>query len=160
MKDSNHTAPSICTDSSDHFSATVDGKPFVTTRLSGVMCLRPELAGARSQRIWKIHASGQVGRRRTILGFFIDQTLAPGTYDLVRNERLTAIYHLIARQTVPVYHSRDFQQGSVTLLECNVETGRLRGIFEFSMSAINFSVSDGEFDLLCSDEAKTHASAN
>jgi hypothetical protein len=44
-----------------HFSARINGTPFITTDLSGMSCLRPELTGARSQRIWKIHAVGKVG---------------------------------------------------------------------------------------------------
>ncbi len=158
MKDSNQTALPTLADAPNHFSAVVCGKPFVTTALSGLLCLRPELMGVRNRSIWKIHAAGHVARRRTILGLFIDQTLEPGTYDLVRNDRLTAVYHLTPPKVAQVYHSRDFQHGSVTLLECNVETGRLRGTFEFAMSAINFKVCEGEFDLLCPPQESTRAS--
>jgi hypothetical protein len=136
----------------DIFRACVNTKPFLTTRLSGLSCLRPELVGARTHRIWKIHAEGHVGRHRTMLGLFIDQTLEPGSYDLVRNDRITAVYHRTPKQVAQVYHSRDFQRGSVTLLEFNPDTGRLRGTFEFAMSAIGFDVSGGEFDVVCPRE--------
>lgn len=151
MKDSTHLPPSSGhpAQAQGHLHALVNGKPFITQTLSGLACLRPELSGARELRIWKIHAIGKVAHRRTMLGFFIDQALQPGTYDLVGNERLTAIYHLTPKQVARVYHSCDFQVGSVTLLECNVETGRLRGTFEFAISAIEFTVSAGEFELLC-----------
>jgi hypothetical protein len=136
----------------DIFRAFVNTKPFVASRLSGLSCLRPELSGARTHRIWKIHAEGQVARHRTMLGLFIDQTLEPGTYDLVRNDRITVVYHRTPKQVVQVFHSRDFQCGSVTLLEFNSDTGRLRGTFEFAMSAIGFDVSGGEFDVVCPRE--------
>jgi hypothetical protein len=142
------TAPSA----RGHFSARINGTPLITTDLSGMSCLRPELTGARSQRIWKIHAVGKVGPHRTALGLFIDQTLAPGIYDLVRDERLTAVYHLTPKRVAQVFHSRDFAQGRVRLLRCNADTGRLRGSFEFGIPAMNFKVSRGEFDLLCPRE--------
>lgn len=146
-----HLPPSAApqADARSRFSALVNNKPFTLSLLQGLSCLRSELVGVRTHKIWKIHATGKVAHRRTVFGFFIDQSLQPGTYDLVRNERLTAVYHLTPRQQAQVYNSRDFQQGSLTLLECNPETGRLRGTFEFSMSAIDFTVSQGEFDLYC-----------
>jgi hypothetical protein len=143
----------------DIFRASVNTKPFLTTRLSGLSCLRPELVGARTHRIWKIHAEGQVARHRTMMGLFIDQTLEPGTYDLVRNDRITAVYHRTPKQVAQVYHSRDFQRGSLTLLEFNPVTGRLRGTFEFAMSAIGFDVSGGEFDVMCPREENGFASS-
>ncbi|SER07184.1 hypothetical protein SAMN03159444_03166 [Pseudomonas sp. NFACC02] len=140
------------------FYASVNNRPFLASNVSGLSCLRPELTGARTHAIWKIHAVGQVARRRTVLGLFIDQTLQPGTYNLVTDERITAIYHLTPAQMARIYHSRDFQQGSVTLLECNQETGRLRGTFEFAMPWIDFSVSEGMFDLVCPHERVASAS--
>lgn len=136
----------------DIFRAFVNSKPFMASRLSGLSCLRPELCGARTHRIWKIHAEGQVARHRTMLGLFIDQTLEPGTYDLVRNDRITVVYHRTPKQVLQVFHSRDFQRGSLTLIEFKPDTGRLRGTFEFSMSAIGFDVSGGEFDVVCPRE--------
>lgn len=149
MKDSNQTVPQLANPGSGRFSAMINDKPFLTTSLTGLSCLRPELVGARTCRIWKINVVGQVARHRTMLGLFIDQTLQPGTYDLVCDDRVSAVYHLTPPQLSQVYHSQNFQSGSVTLLECNAETGRLRGTFEFGMSAINFKVSAGEFDLVC-----------
>ena len=132
-----------------HFAAVVNGRPWSLTQVTGIACKRAELEGMRTRNIWKIHAVGQVRQRRTVIGFFIDQVLVPGTYDLVRNDRLTAVYHLTPRQVATVYHSRDFQEGSVTLHECDVETGRVRGTFEFAIPAMGFRVSQGEFDLVC-----------
>jgi hypothetical protein len=131
------------------FNATVNGKPFLTTALTGTRCLRPELSGMRTRHIWNLHVAGQVARRRTMIGFFIDQVLTPGTYDLVGNDHLSVVYHLTPRQFARVYHSQHFQQGRVTLLECDTQTGRLRGTFDFAMSATGFKVADGEFDLVC-----------
>jgi hypothetical protein len=141
------------------FSAQVNGKRFVATHVTGLSCLRAELVGARKQKIWKINAVGQVGKRRTMFGLFIAQTLQPGLHSLVRNDEVSAVYHVTPRQFLQVYHSRDFQSGSVTLLECNAKTGRLRGTFEFGMSAIDFSVLDGEFDLVCQREELPERSA-
>ncbi|WP_341958881.1 hypothetical protein [Pseudomonas sp. RC10] len=151
MNGSIHLPPSnvLPFDKDSRFSAVVNGKPFITTRLQGIACLRSELEGVQTRQIWKIHATGKVAHRRTVFGFFIDQSLQPGTYDLVRNERVSAVYHLTPKQQAMVFHSRDFQDGTLTLLECNVETGRLRGTFEFSIPAIDFNVTRGEFNLVC-----------
>jgi hypothetical protein len=140
------------------FYASVNNRPFLTSTVNGLSCLRPELTGARTHAIWKIHAVGQVARRRTVVGLFIDQALQPGTYDLVNDERITAIYHLTPAQVARIYHSRDFDRGSVTLLECNAQTGRLRGTFEFAMPWIDFTVSEGMFDLVCPHERAAPAS--
>lgn len=160
MNDSTHLHPSnvLPFDKDSRFSALVNDKPFITTRLQGLACLRSELEGVQTHRIWKIHATGKVANRRTVFGFFIDQSLKPGTYDLVRNERVSAVYHLTPRQQALVFHSRDFQDGTLTLLECDVETGRLRGTFAFSIPAIDFNVTRGHFNLLCNASQGTSAS--
>lgn len=132
-----------------HFQALVKGKPFITKGLSGLVCLRSELDAARSSDIWKIHAAGQVAAHRTMIGFYIDRALGPGTYDLVGNEQIKTIYHLTPKRMATIFHSRDLQFGSMTLLECNLDTRRLRGTFEFSIPALGFEVRDGAFDLLC-----------
>jgi hypothetical protein len=140
---------------SGQFGAMINGRQFVTTALSGTRCLRTELSGMRTRKIWNVQAVGQVARQRTMIGLYIDQVLTPGTYDLVHNERLGAVYHLTPPQFSQIYHSQDFQKGSVTLLECDTETGRLRGTFEFSMSAIGFKVTQGEFDLMCEADPRS-----
>lgn len=156
MEKTTHFAPlSLCHSSPpDRFEAQVNGKAFISTHVSALACLRTELEGARSCRIWKIHAVGKVAGRRTVFGFFMDQTLTPGSYDLVRDARLTVVYHLTPKQHAQVFHSRDFQAGTLTLLDCNGDTGRLRGTFEFAMPAVGFVVSSGAFDLLCRPEKK------
>jgi hypothetical protein len=138
-----------CPDPHHRFYAQVNGKPFLTARLTGLTCLRSELESVQTCKIWKIHAMGKVAYRSTAFGFFIDQSLTPGAYDLARDERLAAVYHLAPKKVAQVYHARDFQEGRLTLLECNLETGRLRGTFEFAISAIGFKVSAGEFDVQC-----------
>ena len=152
------TTPKECDQRPPHtstpgvFHALVNDRPFLTTRVSAVSCLRAELKGPCEHPIWKIHAVGKVCYRRTIIGFFIDDSLQPGTYDLVANEGLTAVYHLTPKQLAQVYHSRDFESGSVRLLECNAQTGRIRGHFEFAIPAVGFRVSEGMFDLVCQRE--------
>ena len=136
----------------DRFQALINGKPFMPQRLHALSCLQTELEGTRNRKIWKLHAVGKVAYRRTVFGIFIDQSLEPGTYDLVRDDRLTVIYHLTPRQTAQVFHSHDFQEGSLTLLECEGDAGRLRGRFEFAIPAVGFFVSCGDFDLLCRPE--------
>lgn len=111
-----------------HFGALINDKHFLTTSLNGVSCLRPELIGVRTCRIWKIHAVGQVARHRTLFGLFIDHALVPGVYDLAGNERITVIYHLTPKRMSTIVHSRDVQQGRMTLLECGADSRRLRGI--------------------------------
>ncbi|MFK3796189.1 hypothetical protein [Pseudomonas sp. NPDC088444] len=136
----------------DRFQALVNGKPFLPQTVDALSCLQTELEGARNRKIWKIHAVGKVAYRRTVFGLFLDPSLEPGTYDLVRDDRLTVIYHLTPKQSAQVYHSQDFQEGSLTLLECNGAKGRLRGSFEFAIPAVGFAVSCGEFDVLCRPE--------
>jgi hypothetical protein len=53
-----------------------------------------------------------------------------------------------------VYHSRYFQTGELTLLECNPDTRRLRGTLEFGMSSINFKLAQGAFNLQWINEAQ------
>lgn len=154
MENPTHFPPlSLCHCSPpDRFEAQVNGKAFISTGLSAWACLRTELEGSRSYKIWKIHAVGKVAGRRTVFGLFMDQTLPLGTYDLARDARLTVVYHLTPKRHAQVFHSRDFQQGTLTLLDGNGDTGRLRGTFEFAVPAIGFGVSGGVFDLVCRSE--------
>jgi hypothetical protein len=48
-----------------------------------------------------------------------------------------------------IYHSAHLQTGRFTLLEADVPGQRIKGLFRFGMSAIDFEVSDGAFDLQC-----------
>lgn len=141
------------------FSATINAKPFTLTELTAYSCLRAELAGQRTHKIWKIHAVGKAAHHRTVLGMFIDQNLGPGTYDLVNDERLSAIYHVTPKQFSQLYHSRDFRTGTVTLLECNTRTGHLRGAFEIDMPHAGLTITDGQFDLHCIDVQTPASSA-
>lgn len=146
--------------SSDRFQAKVNGKPFLSHRLRAMACLRTELEGTRNCKIWKIHAVGKVGKYRTVFGFFIDQSLEPGTYDLVNDSRLAVIYHRTPKRCAQVFHSRDFQTGSLTLLACNDGSECLRGTFEFGIPDIGFNVTSGEFDLQCRPVSARQKSAD
>ncbi|MFJ3520980.1 hypothetical protein ACIPO9_00725 [Pseudomonas sp. NPDC090203] len=159
MKGSTGTPTHSASNTACELSATINGKPFTPGQLSAFSCLRPELTGKRSHKIWKIHAVGKVAHRRTVLGMFIDQSLEPGTYDLVRDERLSAIYHVTPRQFAQLYHSQDFEKGSVTLLECDVQTGHLRGTFHIDMPSAGLLIADGQFDVWCTQAAAAEASA-
>lgn len=134
------------------FQALINGKPFLAASVTGWSCWRSELQQKPTCRIWKILATGHVARHGTSLGLFIDQTLEPGTYDLVDNPRISIVYHRTPRQFARVYHSRHLQTGRLTLLECNFETRCLRGTFEFGMSSVNFDVTHGTFNLQWIDE--------
>jgi hypothetical protein len=136
------------------FQAMINDKPFLAASVTGRSCWRSELRHKPSRRIWKILATGHVARHGTSIGLFIDQTLVPGTYDLVDNPKISVVYHRTPRQIARVYHSRHFQTGSLTLLECDPDTRRLRGTFEFGMSSIDFKVTAGAFNLHWIDESQ------
>jgi len=153
MKPSNLLSP--CSNvpcAAESFQALVNDKPFCAGRVAGWSCWRSELQHKPTRRIWKILAIGQVARHGTSLGLYLDQTLEPGTYDLVDNPRISIVYHMTPRQFARVYHSKYFQTGHLTLLECNADTRRLRGTFEFGMSSIDFRVSQGAFNLQWIDD--------
>jgi hypothetical protein len=138
------------------FSAIVNGHPFITHRLSAMACLRPGRSDPLTCRIWKILATGTVRRHRTMIGLFIDQTVQPGSYNLLRNEQITVIYHLTPTRMAKIYHSRDLQQGNLTLLGCDATSGQLNGNFEFAVPTKDFHVTDGLFDLVCDLNAEEH----
>ena len=131
------------------FQAQVSQQPLVVTSVLAELTLRLELGELPSHWIWKIIAEGKLGRTRTCIGLFIDQGLPPGTYDIPSEPRIKVVYNQTPRWKNIVYHSANFQSGHLTLLEADVPTRRLRGLFGFSMSAINFEISDGAFDLHC-----------
>jgi hypothetical protein len=108
---------------------------------------RPELTHASDRWIWKVIAEGKVGRKRTSIGLFLDLDLEPGTYALVGEERIKIVYSETPQSVI--YHSVHFQSGAFTLFEANRETRRLRGQFSFSISAMDFAVTDGHFDVQC-----------
>ncbi|UZJ62173.1 hypothetical protein OKW98_10885 [Pseudomonas sp. KU26590] len=138
------------------FSATVNGHPFITHSLSAMACLRPGRSDPLTCRIWKILATGTVRRHRTMIGLFIDETVQPGSYNLLRNEQITVIYHLTPTRMAKIYHSRDLQQGNLTLLGCDAAAGALHGNFEFAVPTKNFHVTEGLFDLVCDPNAEEH----
>jgi hypothetical protein len=144
----------------NHLSATINGKPVVFSQVSAVACLRCELEAAGNRAIWKIHAVGKVAHRRTVMGLFIDQSLAPGTYDLVNDEHLAMVYHVTPRQFFQLYHAHDFQSGCVTLLECDAQHKRLRGTFQMSMPRAGLEITDGSFDLLWAEVRPSAASSH
>lgn len=127
----------------------VNHRPLVVSSLLGRLTLRPELAGAADHWIWKVIAEGKVGRKRTSIGLFLDFDLEPGTYALVGQERVRIVYNETPHWQSVIYHSTHFQSGVFTLVEANSETGRIRGQFNFSISAIGFAVTDGSFDVQC-----------
>ena len=131
------------------FQAQVNDRPLQVSSLLGKLTLRPELAQAPSHWIWKVIADGKVGHKRTSIGLFFDRDLAPGTYDLIGQDCIKVVYNETPHWQSVIYHSTHFQSGAFTLLEADPETRRLRGRFSFSISAIDFNVSDGAFDVQC-----------
>jgi len=138
--------PAHCTGS---FEAAVNQRPMVIKSLRARLTLRPELAEAPRHWIWKIIAEGKVGQKRTSIGLFFDRDLPAGTYDLVANEHIKIVYNESPGKRSVVYHSANLQTGRFTLLEADVARQQIRGLFSFGMSAIDFEVSDGVFDLQC-----------
>lgn len=132
-----------------HFQATVNQQPFVVKSLFGKLTLRPELAVVAKHWIWKIIAEGKVGRRRTSIGLFFDHDLQPGTYDIINDERIRIVYNDSPHWDNVIYHSANFQTGTLILNEVDLEGLKLAGQFSFSLSAMNFEVTDGMFDLFC-----------
>lgn len=132
---------------SGEFRALVNHQPLVVTSLLAGSTLRPELQSRPSHWIWKMIAEGKVDRKRVSIGLFFDRDLPPGTYDILGNARISIVYNQTPYFNSLVYHSAHFQAGHLTLQEADHGAPRLRGQFSFSISAINFSVTEGEFDL-------------
>lgn len=135
-----------------NFQALINDKPFIATSVVALSCWRAELGDAPNRRIWKIIATGNVARQGTSIGIYIDQSLTPGTYNLINNHTISVVYHLTPRQVAQIYHSRHFQTGCLELQECNEQTKRLRGTFEFGLSSISFKVTSGAFDVQWIDD--------
>lgn len=131
------------------FAAMVNHRPLVVSSLLGRLTLRPELAGAADHWIWKVITEGRVGQKRTSIGLFLDRDLKPGSYELVGQDRIKIVYNETPHWQSVIYHSAHFQSGVFTLVEANRETRRIRGQFSFSISAMDFAVTDGSFDVQC-----------
>jgi len=129
------------------FAARVGTKPFNPRSVIALLTVRPELAIVRHRWIWKLIAEGTVAKKKTSLAFYISSDLTPGTYDIITNDRITVVYHDSPYSANTVYHSSNFQEGSFTLVEADPQIQRLQGHFSFSMSAINFQVTEGVFDV-------------
>lgn len=138
--------PANCTGS---FEVMVNQRPMVIKSLRAQLTLRPELSQVPNHWIWKIIADGTVGLKRTSIGLFFDRDLPSGRYDLVANPQIRIVYNEGRGRHSAVYHSANVQTGEFTLLEADVTRQRIKGLFSFGMSAIDFEVSDGAFDLQC-----------
>ena len=138
--------PANCT---GNFAVAVNQRPMVIKSLRARLMLRPELAEAPTHWIWKIIADGKVGQKRTSIGLFFGRYLPAGTYDLVANEHIKIVYNESPGRRNVVYHSANLQTGQFTLLKADIARQQIKGLFSFGMSAIDFEVSDGEFDLQC-----------
>lgn len=131
------------------FQAQVTRQPLIVTSVLAQLTMRLELGELPSHWIWKVIAEGKIGQTRTCIGLFIDQGLPLGTYQIPAEPRIKVVYNQTPRWKNIIYHSEIFQAGQLTLLEADVASRRLRGEFGFSISAIDFEVSDGAFDLHC-----------
>jgi hypothetical protein len=138
--------PSSTTDS---FQAWVNQQPLNVTSLLAASTLRPELGIAPSHWICKVIAEGKVAGKRASIGLFFDRNLLPGTYDILANPQINFVYSQTPHCKSVIYHSAHFQAGHLTLLESDIPGQRLQGQFSFSISAINFAVTDGAFDVHC-----------
>ena len=146
MPRKSRVSPPTCQGS---FQAVVNQYPLVVSLLSASLTLRPELAPTPRQWIWKVIAEGKVGRKRASIGLFFDRDLPLGTHDLVASEYIKVVYHQTPNSQNIIYHSGHIQAGQLTLLEADLSAQRLRGEFGFSISALDFAVTEGEFDLHC-----------
>ncbi|WP_434677352.1 hypothetical protein J3P77_14670 [Pseudomonas sp. R1-18] len=131
------------------FQAQVNGRPLIISSLIGKLTLRPELAHTPNHWIWKVIADGKVGHKRTSIGLFFDHDLRPGSHNLIGHDRIKVVYNETPHWQSVIYHSAHFQSGVFTLHEADPKTQRLRGEFSFSISAVDFEVTDGVFEVQC-----------
>jgi hypothetical protein len=131
------------------FQAQVNQHPLQVTSLLAGLTLRPELSTTPCHWVWKVIAEGKVGRKCASIGLFFDRNLPLGTHDLLANPNIKIIYNQTPNGRNIIYHSGHFQSGQLTLLEADIPNRRLRGRFGFSISALDFAVTEGEFDLFC-----------
>ena len=143
------SCPTQCQPSTDTLHAMINQRPLAVHSLLAAMTLRPELSTMPSHWIWKIIAEGKVDRKRASIGLFIDRDLVPGTYDLITSSQIRIVYSQTPHSKGAIFHSAHFQSGYLTLLEADIPAKRLKGHFGFSISAINFEVTDGAFDVQC-----------
>ncbi|WP_426142031.1 hypothetical protein [Pseudomonas sp. DWP3-1-2] len=138
--------PALC---AGNFQAVVNQQPMNVTSLIARLTLRPELAEAPSHWVWKVIAEGKVGQKRTSIGLFFDRDLPIGTHNLVANDQIKVVYNENPHWQSVIYHSAHWQTGQLTLIEVDASRQRIKGQFSFGMSAIDFEVSEGAFDLQC-----------
>lgn len=138
--------PSPCTGT---FQAQINQHPFLVTSVAAGLKLRPELSQVPDHWIWRVVADGKVGSKRASIGLFIDYDLGPGTYRLPSDPRVKVVFSQTPHGRSVIYHSAQLQAGRITLIEADVANLRLKGTFEFSISAVGFAVTQGAFDLLC-----------
>lgn len=138
--------PACCT---GKFQAAVNRQPMLVKSLRARLTLRPELSEIPTHWIWKVIADGKVGQKRTSIGLFFDRDLPTGSYNLVANDQIKVVYSENPHWRSVVYHSAHLQTGQFTLIEADVPAQRIKGVFSFGMSAVDFEVSDGKFDLQC-----------
>lgn len=131
------------------FQAQVNQRPLEVISLLAGLALRPELSTIPCHWVWKIIAEGTVARKRVSIGLFFDRNLPLGTYDLLAHPNIKIIYNQTPRGRNIIYHTGHFQSGQLTLLEADIAAQRLRGQFGFSISAMDFAITEGEFDLRC-----------
>lgn len=131
------------------FEAQVNQHPFLATSITAGMTLRPELSQIPCHWIWRVVADGRVGSKRASIGLFMDYDLAPGSYRLPADPRVRVVFSQTPHGRSVIYHSAQFQAGRITLIEADVASLRLKGRFEFSISAVGFAVTRGTFDLQC-----------
>lgn len=132
-----------------HFQAKVNQQPFQLNSLFGKLTLRPEIAAVPRHWIWKIIAEGRAGGRRTSIGLFFDHDIEPGTYNVIDNERIRIVYNDSPHWNNVIHHSANFQTGTLILTEVDLESLKVAGQFSFSVSAVDFEVTDGAFELCC-----------
>ncbi|WP_440814463.1 hypothetical protein ACTACJ_11590 [Pseudomonas syringae] len=131
------------------FEAQINQQPLVVSSLQGRLTMRSELDHKPERWIWKVAADGRAGRLQASIGLYLDLDLEPGTHRLPGNDRIKVVYSERLLKQSTIYHSTHFQGGMLTLLEADPHTLRLRGHFSFSLSSINFEVTEGCFDLCC-----------
>ncbi|MFA0927292.1 hypothetical protein RA263_05695 [Pseudomonas syringae pv. tagetis] len=138
--------PAAC---ASRFAASINRQSFKTLSLTGRLTLQPEPGNATARWVWKVIVDGKVGNNRTTIGLFLDGDLESGEHDLIDHPQINVIYNETLHRKNTLYHSAHFQGGTLTLLEANPCTLRIRGVFGFSMSSINLEVTDGAFDVYC-----------
>jgi hypothetical protein len=114
------------------------------------------VVGEDDMGLRRVIADGKVANRRASIGLFLDHDIAPGEYDIANDPRIRIVYNQSPHSSSNViYHSAHFQTGSLILTEADLDRHKLAGQFSFSVSAVDFEVTEGAFDLYCSLSAST-----